>query len=64
MKRCTDVITQADVLRNVGVTVAVIFVPSKHPQYDLHPSRNMVVCKQAAGTYKCHNVVIGLHKGN
>ena len=51
MKWCTEVITQAVVLRNVGDTAAVIFAPSKHPQYDLYSSQNMAVCKQAAGTH-------------
>jgi len=63
MKLCTEIITQADVLRNVGDTAAVIFAPSKHPQYDLHSSHNMVVCKQAAVTNCCCIVVIGLRKG-
>jgi hypothetical protein len=49
MKWCTEVIKQADVLSNVGDTAAVIFAPSKLPQYDLHSSHNMAVCKQAAG---------------
>jgi hypothetical protein len=62
MKWCTEVISQADVLRNVGDTAAVIFAPSKHPQYDLHSS-HMAVCKQASITNRCHKVVIGLHKG-
>jgi hypothetical protein len=51
MKFCTEVITQAVVLSNVGDTAAVIFAPSKHPLYDLHFSHKMAVCKQAAGTY-------------
>ena len=63
MKWCTEVITQADVLRNVGDIAAVIFAPSKHPQYDLHSS-HMAICKQAAGTHKSHKVVIRLCKGN
>jgi len=63
MKWCTEVITQAVFLRNVGDTDAVIFAPSKHPQYDLHSSHNMAVCKQAASTYKCCKVVIGLCYG-
>ena len=50
MKWSTEVIKQADVLRNVGDTAAVIFAPSKHPQYDLHSSHKMAVCKQVAGT--------------
>jgi len=63
MKLCTEVITQADVLRNVSDIAAVIFAPSKHPQYDLHSSHNMVVCKQAAITNCYCKVVIGLCKG-
>ena len=61
MKYCAEVRTQADYLRNVGDTAAVIFGPSKHLQNDLHFT-HMPGCKQAAGT-KCHNVVIGLCKG-
>ena len=63
MKLCTEIITQADVLRNVGDIAVVIFAPSMHPQYDLHSSHNKVVCKQAAITNCCCKVVIGLHKG-
>ena len=59
MKWCTEVITQVDILRNVGASAAVIFAPSKHPQYDLH-SCHMAVCKQAAGTNRCRKVVFGL----
>jgi hypothetical protein len=33
-KLYTEIITQADVLRKVGDTAAVIYAPSKHPQYD------------------------------
>jgi len=62
MKLCTEIITQADVLRNVGDIAADIFVPYKHPQYDLHSS-HMAVCKEAASTHKCHKVVIRLCKG-
>ena len=63
MKWCTEVITQAVVLRNVGDTAVVIFAPTNHPQYDLHSS-HMAVCKQAASTHKCHKVVIRLCKGS
>jgi hypothetical protein len=62
MKWCTEIITQAVVLRNVGDTAAVIFAPSKHPQYDLYSSHNMAVYKQVAGAYKCYKFVIGLSK--
>jgi hypothetical protein len=55
----TITITQADVLRNVGDTAAVIFPPSKQPQYDLHSS-HMAVYKQAVATRKICKVVIRL----
>jgi hypothetical protein len=61
LKKCTEVITPAVVLRNVGGTAAVIFTPCKHPQFDIHSS-HMAVCKQVANARICPKVVIGLCK--
>jgi len=56
-KLCTEIITQAGFIRNVGGTAVVIFAPSKHQQYNLHSS-HMAVYKQATGAYRCRKVVI------
>ena len=60
LKKChTEVITKAVVLRNVDNTAAVIFNPSKHPQYASTP----LSIYASVSTHKFRKVVIRLCKG-